>query len=94
VILDFNYTCSHSLDDASGLQSEAIYGNNNSNGAFILNPIRQASNYGNSDFDIRHLVNAEAVWQMPFGRGKKYMSDANAFEDAVLGGWQLSSIYR
>jgi hypothetical protein len=95
IIMDFNYTYSHSLDDASGLQTEtSAYGNSNSNGAFIVNPIRQASNYGNSDFDIRHLVNASAVWQMPFGRGRKYMSGANAFQDAVLGGWQLSSIYR
>jgi hypothetical protein len=95
VVMDFNYTYSHSLDDASGLQSEtSAYGNANSNGAFIVNPIRQSDNYGNSDFDIRHLVNASVVWQMPFGRGKKYMSGASAFEDAVLGGWQLSSIYR
>jgi hypothetical protein len=95
VVMDFNYTYSHSLDDASGLQSEtSAYGNLNGNGAFIVNPIRQSDNYGNSDFDIRHLVNASAVWQMPFGRGKKYLSGANGFTDVVLGGWQLSTIYR
>jgi hypothetical protein len=95
VVLDFNYTYAHSLDDASGLQSEtSAFGNANSNGAFIVNPIRQSDNYASSDFDIRHLVNADAVWQMPFGRGKRFMSGANGFTDAILGGWQLSTIYR
>lgn len=93
--LDFNYTFSHSLDDASGLQSEtSAFGNANSNGAFIVNPIRQGDNYGNSDFDIRHLINVSAVWEMPFGRGRRFMNGANGFAQAVLGGWQMSTIYR
>jgi hypothetical protein len=92
--LDFNYTYSHSLDDASGLQTEAGYGTPNGNGAFIVNPIRQHDNWGNSDFDIRHSVNATALWQMPFGRGRALLSNANRVVDAILGGWQLSGIFR
>jgi hypothetical protein len=94
LVLDFNYTYSHSLDDASGLQGEGAYGNNNGNGAFIVNPIRQRDNYGNSDFDIRHLINVSAVWQMPFGRGRKLLSSSSRALDALVGGWQLSGIYR
>jgi hypothetical protein len=71
--LDFNYTFSHSLDDASG-QSETGFGNANGNGAFIVNPIRQRDNYASSDFDIRHLANADAVWQLPFGKGRAFYS--------------------
>jgi hypothetical protein len=92
--LDFNYTWSHSLDDASGLQTETGYGNNYSNGAFIVNPIRQGSNYANSDFDIRQNINLSAIWQMPFGKGKALMSNASGALDSILGGWQLSGIYR
>ncbi len=88
--LDLNYTYAHSLDDASGLQGAAGY----SSAAFIVNPIRQRSWYGNSTFDIRHLVNADAVWQMPFGRGKAFMNSSNRAVDAIIGGWQLSGIYR
>ena len=87
--MDVNYTFSHSLDDASGLQSGTAYG-----AGFIQNPIRQGDWYGSSDFDIRHMINASAVWQLPFGRGHKFLSDGNAFVQAVLGGWQLSGIYR
>jgi hypothetical protein len=95
VTMDFNYTFSHSLDDASGLQSESGFGNNGGgNGAFILNPIRQRSNYASSEFDVRHIVTADAVWRLPFGRGREFLSNSSRLVDAVLGGWQLSGIYR
>ncbi len=87
--LDVNYTFSHSLDDASGLQTAGGFGS-----AFIVNPIRQSSWYGNSDFDIRHQINASAVWQMPFGKGRAFLNQPNRFVQAVAGGWQLSTIYR
>jgi hypothetical protein len=93
--MDFNYTFSHSFDDASGLQGEDAFGTfSNGNGSFVVNPIRQGDNYASSDFDIRHLINASAVWQMPFGKGRALMSSANRAVQAVLGGWQISGIYR
>lgn len=95
LIFDFNYTWAHSLDDASGLQSEGAYGNNSgSNGAFILNSLRQRENYASSDFDTRHSINADFVWQVPLGKGQTFMSDAGRLADALFGGWQLSSIIR
>lgn len=87
--LDFNYTLSHSLDDASGLQTGGGFG-----GLFILNPIRQHDWYANSDFDIRHLVNINGIWELPFGRGRHFLSGANKWADAAVGGWRLSGIFR
>ncbi len=86
---DLNYTFSHSMDDTSGVQTSAAYG-----AAFILNPIRQEDNYASSDFDMRHIVNFNGLWQIPLGRGRQFLSDTNRFVDAVLGGWQLASIFR
>lgn len=94
LILDFNYTWSHSLDDASGLQSEGGFGNAAGNGSFVPNPIRQRDNYASSDFDVRHSINGDVVWQMPFGKGRSLMSNASRAVDAVLGGWQISGIFR
>ena len=88
--LDVNYTYGHSLDDASGLQGAGGY----AGAAFIENPILQGASYANSSFDIRHLINALAVWQMPFGKGKALMNTQNKAVDAIVGGWQLSGIYR
>lgn len=86
---DFNYTLSKSMDDASGLQTADTYGS-----AFILNPLRQQDNYAASDFDARHVINANFIFQLPIGRNRKYFSNLNSVADAFLGGWQLSGIYR
>ena len=87
--MDFNYTLSHSRDDASGLQTSGAYG-----GAFILNPLRQEDSYADSDFDVRHIINTNAVWEMPFGRGRRFFSGAGKLANAVIGGWQLGGIFR
>ncbi len=87
--MDFNYTLSHSHDDASGLQTSGAYG-----GAFILNPLRQRDSYAESDFDIRHIINANAVWELPFGRSRTFFGNVGRVGDAFLGGWQLSGIMR
>ena len=87
--MDFNYTLSHSLDDASGLQTSGNFGT-----ALILNPIRQQDSYANSDFDVRHIINVNGVWQIPVGRNRWLLKDTNKVVDAFLGGWQLSGIFR
>jgi hypothetical protein len=90
LILDVNYTYSHSLDNASGLQAAGSY----SNSALILNPFRPQDNYTASDFDMRHIVTISSVWQLPFGNGKAFDGDAHGFVQQVIGGWQLSNIFR
>jgi hypothetical protein len=92
--MDFNYTFSHSLDDSSGLQSDFGFGSQNNSGPFILNPLRQRANYASSDFDIRHLINVSTVWQLPFGKGHALVNTDNKAVQAILGGWQLASIFR
>jgi len=86
---DFNYTLSKSMDDASGLQSSGSYG-----GAFILNPLRQHDSWAVSDFDVRHIINFNSLWQLPMGRNRWLSFGGNKVADAVLGNWQLSSIVR
>ena len=86
---DINYTFSKSMDNASGLQTGASYGSQ-----FILNPLRPKDNYSLSDFDTKHVVNANFIFDLPVGRGRTWFSDMNRFADAVVGGWQLAGVYR
>jgi hypothetical protein len=86
---DINYTFSKSLDDVSGLQTDGSYG-----GQFLLNPLRPGDQYALSDFDVRHSVNANFLFDLPFGRGRDLFSGVNAWTDAVIGGWALNGIFR
>lgn len=89
VTFDFNYTLSHSLDNASGLQTSTAYGT-----AFIINPLNPDLNYASSDFDVRHIINANWLVGLPFGHGKKFLGDTNKVVDGILGGWSLTGIFR
>lgn len=86
---DFNYTFSKSIDDASGLQTSGVFGR-----VFILNALRQHDNRAVSDFDMSHIMNANSIWDLPFGRGRKWLNNSNNFVNAVIGGWTLTSIFR
>ncbi len=86
---DINYTLSKSMDNASGLQTGTSYGSQ-----FILNSLRPQDNYAASDFDIRHVLNANFIFQAPIGKGREYFSNLNSIADAFLGGWQMTGVYR
>jgi hypothetical protein len=87
--MDFNYTFSHSADDGSGLQTANVFG-----AARIINPFRQEDNYAASDFDMRHIINANAIFKLPVGRGEAIFGNINKFANLFLGGWQLTGILR
>ncbi len=89
VSFGFNYTFSHSIDGASGLQTSGSYGS-----AFILNPLDLDQNRGSSDFDIRHLMNANYIIELPFGDGKQFLRNMNPVGNFLLGGWTLTGIVR
>jgi hypothetical protein len=52
-----------------------------------------AGDYGLCDTDATHLVHISGSYELPFGRGRQYMSTANKATDAVLGGWAVNFIY-
>ena len=49
--------------------------------------------YGPSEFDITHRFVASYVWELPFGRGRRFGSDWTGPMEFLLGGWQLTGIH-
>jgi hypothetical protein len=96
VQFDFNYTLSHSIDISSdseripGASTGSIHGLNNN----IVNAWDPNAQKGDSSFDVRNQFNANWIWQLPVGRGQWIARDSNRFLNALLGGWQLSGLFR
>ena len=41
---------------------------------------------------MRSYFSASGIWQLPFGKGRKYFNTSSRTADLFFGGWQLSSI--
>jgi hypothetical protein len=89
---DFNYTFSKSLDATS--QAERLGSSGSVNNAQIINTWAPSQLYGPSDFDLRHQINANYIWNLPFGRGQRFASSASRLIDELIGGWQTTGIIR
>jgi hypothetical protein len=50
------------------------------------------SNYGDAANDIRHTLNGNLVYNLPFGSGKRFL-DKGGVVNGIVGGWQFSSIF-
>jgi len=46
-----------------------------------------------SDQDVPHRFSMSGFYELPFGKGKLFFSNANRLADAVLGGWQIEGVY-
>jgi hypothetical protein len=87
---DFNYTLSKSLDIGSDAERVGPFGGLSA----IINTWDPKNQRGPSDFDATHQINANWVYDLPFGHARKWGSSWNRLTDAVVGGWQVSGIYR
>ncbi len=64
-------------------------------GYYAANPqnIRNlAAERGPSSFDTEFINSASLVYQLPFGKGRQFGSQWNGVVDALLGGWETTTI--
>ena len=78
-----SYTWSKSLD----WQSDPY-----SNFAGPVDFYNMRADWGPSDYDRPQIFVFSGIYQLPVGRGKQFLNGANAFTDAVLGGWSVGTI--
>jgi hypothetical protein len=92
--LDFgvSYTFGKSIDDSSGdpIGSSSTGGVSSTTAPTNIHDF--ALDRGRSDFDRTQVLNVYDVWQVPVGRGRKWLSGAPKFVDEILGGWSLTDI--
>lgn len=78
--LNVNYEYSHALDEISNGGFDPFSGNSQSPD----NPFNLAQNYGNADYDVRHYVSGNYVFEVPHWRGPKSIVDQWTFSGTVF----------
>jgi hypothetical protein len=92
---------------SGGLQFESSYaftrdlsdegGGNPSNfvpagGNWLSDRFHPGLDYGNVIYDRRHRFLTTYLYELPVGKGKRFLSGSNALVDGVLGGWELGGV--
>jgi hypothetical protein len=82
ILLSANYMWSHSINDDSigGGESDTPQ-----------DSFCRSCDKASSDDDVRQMFNLSAVYDIPFGAGKRYLSSPGAMR-VLFGGWELSAI--
>lgn len=84
-----NETFQKSLD----IHSSSFLANSGVGGTTtILDPQNPKLDWGPSNFNVRNRLSGNFSYDLPFGRGRSLLPNANALANALVGGWQLNSI--
>jgi hypothetical protein len=75
------YTLGHNIGN-----TDAQYGGT------IQNPYNLRAAFGPVPPDIRHRLSASVLYELPVGKGRRYLANSGRIVDAFLGGWQVTGI--
>ena len=95
-----NYTWSKCMNNSLGYfgpfgDEEALPGTTSQTGFsfFFQNAYNARGDYGRCIADAAGLFNGYASYDLPFGKGKRFGSDANDLVNTIIGGWSLASAF-
>jgi hypothetical protein len=83
LLVTANYMWSHEIDNGSN-------GSGDGDEVDPENPLCPACDTASGAWDARHVVNGNAVYQLPFGMGKPLLNQPG-IGSALAGGWELTT---
>jgi hypothetical protein len=83
LLVTANYTYSHEIDNGSN-------GSGDGDEISPQNPLCLACDRASGAWDATHVINGNAVYQLPFGRGKRLLNDPGV-ASTILGNWELTT---
>jgi hypothetical protein len=91
LFLQASYNYAKNLTDAgsdvpSSLPSEV------GSAAVLADRFNLRNNRGNDYATRRNRALVSAIYQLPFGKGRHFLSNSGAITNGILGGWQLSTV--
>lgn len=78
-----SYTWSHTIDDSPGTLDQQV------DRVDFFNFRHERAN---SNLDLRHRFVLSALYELPFGKGRKFGSTMNPVLEQIVGGWQINPI--
>jgi hypothetical protein len=85
LFMEANYTLQKTLTNAGGVGQTRL-------DPYIRNELADIE-YARADYDQEHVFNLSTIYELPFGRGKRFLNQGG-FIDKVFGGFQVTSIIR
>jgi hypothetical protein len=90
-----NYTFGKSLDDASDSSPDTrTLTTPTTLGQQVSYGFPRSDDRSLSTFDIKHNFTSTILYDLPFGKGRQFLSDSPSIVNGLLGGWTVSSIVR
>jgi hypothetical protein len=88
-----SYTYSKALSDNVGYYGVG-WGQAAGQGYYYLDSYHPLKDYGPSPYDMKNNFSLAANYEVPFGKGRKFGKDWSGAKNAILGGWNINSIFQ
>jgi len=85
------YTWSHGIDDSTGVFNGGGDQRNNAFGP--INPLNLGFDRASSSLDHRNAFTSSIIYDLPFGKGRRFGNGAGSVPNAVIGGWQANFLF-
>lgn len=84
--LNANYTFEKELTNGQGTGQTRVEA--------LLDNAQPNLEKSRADYDQTHVFNLSATYDLPFGKGKKFLGGSGNWMDRLVGGWEVTSIIR
>ncbi len=85
-----SYTYTRDISNEGGAAPTALVG---AGGNYLTDRFHPGLDYGNVIYDRRHRFLTTGLYDLPFGRNRSLLANANRLVDAAVGGWQFGSVF-
>jgi hypothetical protein len=86
-----NYTWAHDVSDAQG-DAPIGYGGETAYGLAVTNRFDIAADRGNVAGARRQRFLLTGTYELPFGKGRRWLKSSSALSNGLLGGWNLNTV--
>jgi Carboxypeptidase regulatory-like domain len=89
-----NYTYGKSIDDASDASPDTRVLTTGASLGQVSYGAPRSIDRSISTFDVKHNFSSTFIWDVPLGRGRRFLGNAPAVVNQIFGGWTVSGVFR